>query len=239
MRPVLVTEHGAVVHSIFVGLGVVIAGLVFMRQVRRMGAFDERLIEVVAGALVGGALGMRAAGLVRYVSDVGASPLADAWRYGMKSVLGGLAGAYIGALVGKRLGGYHKSTGDLFAPAVALGMAVGRIGCFWTEPLGRPTSLPWAVQGLHPSFVYEIGFQLLAFAVLLRLRGRLATPGALFTLYLAAYGGFRFLVEFTRANDILALGLTGSQWFVLLTIPLLAAKLARGAWHRVPEAAPR
>ncbi len=235
--PVLVVEHGGLVHAGFVGLGVVLAGVVFAGQVRRSGPFDERLLVVVAGTLVGGALGMRAAGLVRYVSDVGSSALADAWRYGAKSVLGGLAGAYAGALVGKRLGGYDRPTGDLFAPAVALGMAAGRFGCFFTEPLGRRSGVPWAVRGLHPSFLYEIAFHLLAFFVLLRLRGRLATPGGLLTLYLVAYAGFRFLVEFTRANEMLGLGLTGSQWFVLAVAPLLALKLRRTLTRSAPAEA--
>lgn len=227
MGPVLVVEHGDALHSVFVGLGVGAAGVVFALQARRDGPFDERLLIVVAATLVGGALGMRAAGLVRYVSDVGASAAADAWRYGAKSVLGGLAGAYAGALVGKRLAAYARPTGDLFAPAVALGMAVGRFGCFFTEPLGRTTVAPWSVRGLHPSFLYEIAFHLVAFFALLRLRGRLATPGALLTVYLAAYAGFRFLVEFTRANHVLGLGLTGSQWFVLAALPLLVLKLRR------------
>jgi prolipoprotein diacylglyceryltransferase len=232
MGPVLVTEHGPLVHSAFVGVGVAVAGVVFAAQVRRAGPFDERLLVVMAGTLVGGALGMRVAGLVRYVSDVGTSAAADAWRYGAKSVLGGLAGAYAGALVGKRLGGYDRPTGDLFAPAVALGLALGRVGCFLTEPLGRPTWLPWSIRELHPSFLYEIAFHLVAFAVLLRLRDRVVPAGALLTLYLAAYAGFRFAVELTRANEILGLGLTGSQWFVLAASPLLVLKLRRTAWRR-------
>jgi len=237
MSPVLVTEHGAALHSAFVGLGVIVAGLVLARQVRRAGPYDERILVVVAGTLVGGALGMRAAGLVRYVSDVGTSAAADAWRYGAKSILGGLSGAYAGALVGKRIAGYDRPTGDLFAPAVALGMGVGRFGCFFTEPLGRRASLPWAVRGLHPSFLYEIAFHLVAFFVLLRLRGRLATPGALLTVYLVGYAGFRFLVEFTRANEIMGFGLTGSQLFVLASSPLLIAKLRRSPLRPAPEEA--
>jgi len=237
MDPVLVTVHGDLLHSAFVGLGVVVAAVVFAVQVRRSGPFDERLLVVVAGTLVGGALGMRAGGLVRYVSDVGTSALADAWRYGAKSILGGLAGAYAGALGGKRLAGYDRPTGDLFAPAVALGMAVGRFGCFWTEPLGRTSGLPWSVRGLHPSFLYEIAFHTVAFAVLLGLRGRLATPGALLTVYLAGYAGFRFVVEFTRANEVLGLGLTGSQWFVLAASPLLLAKLWRTTLRPTPALA--
>ena len=238
MGPVLVTANGAAVHSLFVGLGVVAAGLVFAAQARRAGPYDERLLVVVAGTLVGGAVGMRAAGLVRSISDVGSSALADGWRYGAKSILGGLAGAYLGALVGKRIAGYDRPTGDLFAPAVALGMALGRFGCFFTEPLGRSTTLPWSVRGLHPSFLYEIAFHAVAFFVLLKLRDRVATPGALLTLYLAAYAAFRFPVELTRANEVLGLGLTGSQWFVLAASPLLVAKLRRTQLRQAQVPAP-
>ena len=225
--PVLVLRHAAVVHSAFVGLGVVLAGLVFAAQARRAGPFDERLLVVMAGTLVGGALGIagRRAGPLRQRRRHLGGGRCLALRG--KSVLGGLAGAYAGALVAKRLAGYTRSTGDLFAPAVALGMAVGRFGCFFTEPLGRPADVPWTVRGLHPSFLYEIAFHFLALAVLLRLRGRVPTEGGLLTLYLVAYAGFRFLVEFTRANEILGLGLTGSQWFVLAASPLLVLKLQR------------
>lgn len=227
MAPVLVTEHAALVHGTCVAAAVVAGAAVFGSEVRRRGVADERLLVVVAGVLVGGALGMRAAGLVRLVDAGGPSLLVEAWTQGAKSVLGGLAGAYVGALVGKRLAGYQDRTGGLFAPAVALGLAVGRIGCFLTEPVGRPTDLPWALHGAHPSFGYEIAFHVVAFAVLLRWRDRLAEPADLLVGYLTAYALFRLWVETTRTNDVLALGLTGSQWVALLVLPLLLARSAQ------------
>jgi prolipoprotein diacylglyceryltransferase len=220
--PVLVHAHAALVHDAFVGLGVVAAGLLVWAEARRRGRADERLLVVLAAALVGGAVGMRLGGLVRSLDDVGAGVgVLDAWRYAAKSVLGGLAGAYAGALVGKRLASYDGRTGALFAPAVALGMALGRWGCFLTEPLGRPSGLPWAVRGYHPSYLYEIAFHAAALVVLVRWRDRLAEPADLLVWYLAAYAVFRFLVELTRANPVLALGMTGSQWFLLVLAPAL------------------
>jgi phosphatidylglycerol---prolipoprotein diacylglyceryl transferase len=227
MAPVLVTEHAALVHGTCVAAAVVAGAAVFGSEVRRRGVADERLLVVVAGVLVGGALGMRAAGLVRLVDAGGPSMLADAWTQGAKSVLGGLAGAYAGALVGKRLAGYRERTGGLFAPAVALGLAVGRVGCLLTEPVGRPTDLPWALHGAHPSFGYEIAFHVVAFVVLVRWRDRLAEPADLLVGYLTAYALFRLWVETTRTNDVLALGLTGSQWVALLVLPVLLARCTR------------
>ena len=104
--------------------------------------------------------------------------LAEQWAYGNRSILGGLVGAWLGVHVAKRLCGYRLRTGDLFAPAVALGMAVGRIGCFLTEPLP-------STGGYNVSFLYEIAFQLACFRRHLVLA---ATP-------LAAAGGDLRLVR--------------------------------------------
>jgi len=135
-------------------------------------------------------------------------------------------------------------TGDLFAPAVALGMAIGRIGCLLTELPGTPTGSSYGITlspvaaarlgstpgvALHPSFVYEIVFHATAFAVIwFWLRHRLLAPGETLTLYLAAYGIFRFFVEFIRGNEVVWEGLTKSQLFLLVTVPLI---LARVCWQ--------
>ena len=231
------------VHGVFVGLGVLAASVVFVLEARRRGALGEQSLVAVTGALVGGAIGMRLSGLAEHLDPRLNPSLAEAWAFGSRSILGGLVGAYLGVLVAKRIIGYRAKTGDLFAPAVALGMAVGRIGCLLTEAPGRPTGLPWGIhapattpecpacltgQAMHPSFVYEIVFQLAAFGVLLWLRSRISHPGELFVLYVAAYAIFRFLVEFTRANETVWLDLTRPQWFLLPGLLLVAVRLRRG-----------
>lgn len=231
------------VHGIFVGLGVLAAAVVFFAEARRRGALNEQSLVAVTGALVGGALGMRLSGIAEHLDPRLNPSLAEAWAFGSRSILGGLVGAYVGVLVAKRIIGYREKTGDLFAPAVALGMAVGRIGCLLTEAPGRPTSLPWGIhapasipecpgcvagQAMHPSFVYEIVFQLAAFVTLLWLRPRVTRPGELFVLYVAAYAVFRFVVEFTRANETVWLDLTRPQWFLLPGLVLIAVRLRIG-----------
>ncbi|MDP9394059.1 MAG: prolipoprotein diacylglyceryl transferase [Actinomycetota bacterium] len=242
-------------HMVFVALGVAVAALVVLAETRRLDLDRDAMLVAVTGALVGGGIGMRLSGWLRHL-DPGDNPsLALAWQYGAKSILGGLAGAYVGVLVAKRLGGYTVRTGDAFAPAVALGMAVGRIGCHLAEAPGRVTSLPWGVHApatvpqcpgcvagaaMHPSFLYEIGFHLVAFVLLMRVRRARHRPGELLTLYLAAYAVFRFAVEFVRANEVVALSLTRPQWFLLLVGPMVIARVLLG-WRRgwyigVPDA---
>lgn len=234
------------VHGLFVALGVFAAVLVFMAEARRRGAVNDQSIVAVAGALVGGAIGMRLSGWAQHM-DLSANPsVIQAWQFGSRSILGGLLGAYVGVHIAKRIGGYRGKTGDLFAPAVALGMAIGRIGCHLTEAPGRPTALPWGVhapattpecpacltgQAMHPSFLYEIAFQLVAFALLLWLRHRITRPGELFVIYVAAYGVFRFLVEFVRANETVWLDLTRPQWFLLPTLLIIGFRLCYGYRH--------
>lgn len=245
MRPVLFYLVGFPVptHEVFIGLGLLMGTIVFVAQARRRGGFTEQHAWIVIGALIGGGIFAHLGSVVRYGSD--AESLLDLWMFGGRSILGGLAGAYLGGVAAKRIVGYRGSTGDLLAPAVAIGIAVGRIGCFLTEQIGTATSLPWGMsvsaeaaeampfcpqcvdgQAMHPSFLYEIGFHVLAFAVLWRYRDRI-TNGLGFKLYLLAYGTARFLIEFVRGNPSLWSGLTGSQLFLLLTLPLLAYAVLR------------
>lgn len=228
-------------HEVFVGLGVLVALAVFWVEVRRRGFRDERLAYVVAGALVGGGVMMRLGTWLQHPDPAANASLVEQWMWGNRSVLGGLFGAWLGVHVAKRLAGYRVRTGDLFAPAVALGMAVGRIGCFLTEAPGTPTGTSFGVTlgpeaaarvgapagvPLHPSLAYEIVFHALAFVALWAwLRHRLAAPGETLTLYVAGYGLFRFAVEFVRGNEVVWAGLTRPQIVLLVTVPLVLARI--------------
>ena len=140
-------------------------------------------------------------------------------------------------MVAKRAFGYRRSTGDCYALAIPVAVAIGRVGCFLSElPLGTPTDLPWGVSvpasaaaafpwcpgcalPMHPSMVYEILFNLAAIVVILRYGRRVPVQGDLLKAYLLAAFVFRFLVEFVRGNEPQAFGLTGPQ---LVLIPLTA-----------------
>ena len=141
-------------HQLFVGLGVLAAVAVFVVEARRRGQTDERIVYVVLGALAGGALFMRLGTWLQHVDLRQNASLTEQWLYGNRSILGGLFGAWLGVHVAKRLVGYRPRTGDLFAPAVALGMAIGRVGCLLTELPGTPTrpmAMPRATAGANRS----------------------------------------------------------------------------------------
>lgn len=97
------------------------------------------------------------------------------------------------------------------APALAIGHAIGRIGCFLVgDDYGKVSDLPWAVafpEGLpptvdrvHPTQLYEAIPLFVIGTLLIRLRGQKVSDRRVFGAYLMLVGGTRFLVEFLRVN---------------------------------------
>jgi phosphatidylglycerol---prolipoprotein diacylglyceryl transferase len=143
---------------------------------------------------------------------------------------------------------------DVFAPGIALGHVVGRLGCLFAGCcFGRPTSVPWAITfhneyaaqnvgtplniPLHPTQLYEAGAELIILLALLATerRGR-PFPGRTFWGYMLLYGISRFVIEFYRGDSPGAVGMFSTSQFVsLLIIPLALAMLWYLGRRRAPE----
>jgi len=162
---------------------------------------------------------------------------------------GGFLVALIAAIVYMRRNSLPVlETCDVFAPGIALGQAIGRLGCFSAGCCGGvETHLPWAVTfrnpeayrltgvvlgvPLHPTQLYESFADALIFAVLYRLIAKPHTPGSTLGWYLALYSVARFAIEFFRFHEQgLHFGLSYTQWISLATfaagIVLLIARRA-------------
>ena len=132
------------------------------------------------------------------------------------------------------------TTTDVFAPGIALGHIVGRLGCLLAGCcFGRPTSVPWAITfrdpaamanvgtplnvPLHPTQLYEAGAEalILAFLLLFERRGR-PFPGRTFWTYLLLYGVTRFAIEFYRGDSrgVVLDVLSTSQFVSAILVPL-------------------
>jgi len=101
-----------------------------------------------------------------------------AYLMGGKTIVGALVFGLISVELVKRYIGLRQSTGDLFAIPLAIGIAIGRIGCFLTglsdNTYGTPSTLPWAVNfgdGIprHPTQLYEIIFLLALIPILYKI----------------------------------------------------------------------
>ena len=226
-----------VVHAAVLGLGIRAALLFHAYEKLRRGLSDPRLWPIAGFAVAFGAIRSRVLtwDVSRQVS------LADWWGNGDRSILTGLVGA-CGVHLGKRLTGYRESIGDLLPPAVALALVIGPVGCLLTELPGTPTGGAWGIArtpgqaatvggppgvGFQPSIAYEIVFHMAAFELMWRFRDRLPRPGDLFICYVTSYAFFRFGVEFVCGNEVLWLGMSRPQWFLLGIFLLLFWRMSR------------
>ena len=235
-------------HDTFTVLAIAVGLAIYYRELRRRGMLGATIVWISLTAILGAALGARlitAWEHPAYYAAFGDEPLTVAIEHSGKSILGALAGGYLAIYLAKRAFGYTRSTGDCYVLAIPIATAIGRVGCFLSElPLGTPTSLPWGISvspataaqfavcpycggPMHPSMVYEILFNLLAVAIILRWRDRVPVPGDALKAYLLAAGVFRFLVEFVRGNPPQALGLSGPQWVLIPLVGLLVLHFAR------------
>lgn len=172
------------------------------------------------------------------------------WEGGL-AFFGGLAGGILAAYLCARRGALpFPRVADLFAPAVPIAAAIGRIPCgFDGMDYGTPTRLPWAVvyvnpasyaplDGVarHPGQFYEAAGDVAIAALLLKLRDRLP-EGGLFLLYLMLFSVLRFFLFFVRGDvPLVALGLKNAQWAALVILAVSVYLTAtRVQWRRRPE----
>ena len=166
------------------------------------------------------------------------------------AIYGGVLGATLGIWIYLKLSRRQRKDQhfgfftDLVAPGIILAQAIGRVGCTINGCCyGKlaPDWLPWSVVythpnsyaplnvPLHPTQVYEIIFCLIAFAILLRIRGRLEPmEGALFLVYLIMYSGWRFGIGYLRSDlEFTPLGLSQSQIISIVVLAVGIILLAR------------
>jgi phosphatidylglycerol:prolipoprotein diacylglycerol transferase len=128
-------------------------------------------------------------------------------------------------------------------PALAVGHAIGRVGCLLVgDDYGTPSDLPWAMafpEGLpptdvpvHPTQIYEaIPLVLIAY-LLVRWRRNGLADSAVLGRYLAMTGLLRFGIEVIRVNERVALGLTVAQWVSAAVVVAGVAMIAATAKPR-------
>lgn len=215
--------------------GFIVAAAVLARHLKELGKPVDWAYEVIFAGLVGGVIGSRVDYLLQNWDEVSDDFFGNLFSGSGLVWFGGLVGGAVGVVLWAwRRGFLGLQLLDVCAVPLALGYAVGRLGCQLSGDgdYGEKSDLPWAMSypdgtvpttdEVHPTPIYEsVTVGLIALG-LWRLRGRLA-PGAVFALYLVAVGLERLLVEFIRRNDDLALGLTLAQ---LLSVALIAAGAA-------------
>jgi phosphatidylglycerol---prolipoprotein diacylglyceryl transferase len=258
MHPILFEIAGFPIYTYGVLLAAAyLLGLQFaLMRARRRGLDPNRVMDLGIWIIVSALLGAKLLLLIVEWDTYGSSPseLLTLVRSG-GVFYGGLIAAVSVALWylwRHRMPVWHVT--DVFAPGIALGHVIGRLGCLFAGCcFGKPTSVPWAITfhneyaaqnvgtplniPLHPTQLYEAGAELLILGVLLltERRGR-PFAGRTFWGYMLLYGISRFVIEFFRGDSRGAIGMFSTSQFVsLLIIPLSILMLIMLARRPAPQ----
>ncbi len=180
------------------------------------------------------------------------------WEGGI-AIYGALIGGAIGAILGCKWSGIRFWTfADALAPGLIIAQAMGRFGNWFNQELfGQPTDLPWGLEiapgnpaipvGLpagtlfHPTFLYEVIWNLLGAAVILYVGKRFTLQwGKQFAIYLMWYSAGRIVWESIRVDpsDII-LGLRTNVWAAIFGVVLgLVIFIVQSRRHQGLEPSP-
>ena len=231
MYPELFHVGGFTMNSfgVMMALAFIVGGAVARWQFKKRGVSPDFIYGVVIAGVIGGLLGGKIHFLIIHPELWPRNLLSGSGLVWFGGLFGALLAVVIVTLLSRqRLGAVMDAT----AVAVAMGYAVGRIGCFLRgDDYGTPTDLPWGMsfpQGIpatppgvhvHPTQLYETAASLIIFALLVWVLGpRFRREGPLIFVYAVLAGVERFLVEFIRTNDPVALGLTQQQWISIALV---------------------
>ncbi len=234
-------------YALFILTGIVIATALADYRLARRGAEKGVMLDVALWAVPFGIAGGRFFHVVTHPDDYfyqGADLLDvfKVWEGGL-AIYGALIFGAVGVYVGTRkLGLRFLTVADAMAPGILIAQGIGRLGNYFNKELfGLPTELPWGLEipstnpaypvglpdGLtfHPTFLYELIWNLVGAAALLWLASKLKLQwGRVFGLYLAIYSTGRVWIESIRIDPSeILLGLRINVWSALigLTIGLL------------------
>jgi phosphatidylglycerol:prolipoprotein diacylglycerol transferase len=228
-------------------MGFLAAAGIIARRFRELGKPAEWTWELTFSVMVGGLVGSRLDYLLENWHKVSGDLLGNLFSGSGLIWYGGVIGGALGAVIwGWRRDWLGWQLPDLACIPLALGYAIGRIGCQLSGDgdYGIHSKLPWAMAypkgtvptdvKVHPTPIYETVSMGLVALALWSLRDRLG-GGRLFALYLVLAGVERFLVEFVRRNHEVALGLTVPQLF---SVAMVAGGIALAAHVRRAQPLP-
>jgi len=250
-------------YAICILIGIFLATAVTSRRLTKRGGEPGVVLDIILWAVPLGIVGARIFHVLTHPNDYfydGANlwDVFAVWKGGI-AIFGALLGGAVGAFIGTRRAGIRFwSFADALAPGLLLAQAMGRLGNWFNHELfGLPTTLPWGLEispdnaaypvGLpagtlfHPTFLYEIVWNLVGVAVILILERKFRLRwGSAFGVYLIWYGAGRSVFESIRVDPSeIFFGLRTNVWAALFAIVIgLAIILVQSRRHTGLELSP-
>jgi phosphatidylglycerol:prolipoprotein diacylglycerol transferase len=244
-------------YGVLVALAFLAAIYTVLKLGKREGLDPGRLLDFNIWLLAVGIIGAK---VLMVVTDPGFRTLADVFSWSTLEAAGVFYGGFLAAtLFAIWYIRTHKLPAwkvvDIYAPAIALGQSVGRLGCFAAGcDYGRPTNsilgvvftsqfahdvtgVPLGIR-VFPTQIFESVATFAIFAILLWRYRKKRRDGEIFLLYLALYAVARFLLEFLRGDEdrgFVFNHLLSTSQFIAVLMLLTSAALAYHLWARPPR----
>jgi len=202
-------------YGVFVATGLLLGISLALRQAKREGYDHQIILDMSFYIIVVAIIGSRIFYVFQNLSFYKNNPLGvfKLWEGGLVFYGGLLFAVPVGWVFVKRHQLSFWRIFDLFAPSLAIGQAIGRIGCFFAGCCyGLPTQLPWGVTfthphslalkgiSLHPTQLYAACSGFIVFLILIFFRKHIRFTGQLSCIYLLFHSVFRFTIEFFRGD---------------------------------------
>lgn len=242
-------------HGVLIAVGFLVGGLIFVRYARRANVASTMAWDIVTAVALGSLVGTRLIWVLGNWSQVGSVGEAlKVWHGGMTLYGGILGGAAAGVVAARRRGLPVPRLADFAAPALAIGIALGRASdLIIGDHLGKPTGMPWGFRYVgtnpageapplgaivHPVALYDLVLVSALFALLVVFLRSPRAAGSAALVFAAWYSAERLLLDFFRTDPIRALGLTGTQ-LASIGVLLAVGVVLSVRWRRLdrPEVA--
>jgi len=221
--------------GVMMALAFITTSILLQRELTRRGVNGNLASWILIAALVGGIVGAKIYWAFEHFDEFIHAPLQSLFTGSGLTWYGGVILAALAVVLTIRFSGKRPfwRVADPIGPLLALGYAIGRMGCFLSGDgdYGPPSNLPWAMAfphgtvptppgvRVHPTPLYEIALSLPIFFYLWHIRKKVEDmPGYLFGMYMILGGCERFITEFWRLTPKTPFGLTYPQTWSLLMI---------------------
>lgn len=240
MRELFRIGHFSInIFGVMIAIGIITGILIMLKEAKRKSVNEDNIFDLAIYTIIVAIISARLYYVVGFnFSYYLKNPLEIIFvNLGGLSIQGGLLGGILfAAWYTKKKGILFWETADIFAPSIAIGQAIGRIGC---DIFGIPmkTIYPWGIkvgsQIVHPAQMYEMVLDLLLFTYLWRKKDRLNYKGELFIKYIIGFSINRAIVEFFRTNPVIIKPFTIAHItsFIMIVTAIIVGRIIKNKYQ--------
>lgn len=244
MFPVLIKIGPLTIHTygFLIAIGFLVALTLAAREAKRKDIPNESIIDVGFYALLSGIIGARLFFILTNLGNYLEHPLdmVKIWEGGLVFYGGVLFALPTVIWFVKKKGLPLWQIADIWAPSIAIGHAIGRLGCFcagccygtpaeglpWSVIFTNPDSLAILGTPLHPTQLYESAAELTNFLILITLRRHQSFKGQLFLIYILNYSIIRSVVEMFRGDEVRGFLFPGFSYSHAISVAMFITALS-------------